>query len=822
MNDDPTRDRAADCLSYALQYAARGWPVFPVRAYGKAPLATLAPNGVHTATTDTSQITKWWTTRPDANVAIATGTEARLGVLDIDTRNDGFASLDALVAQHTPFPATFSVCTGGGGRHYYFTFPAHAEFSNRAAARPGIDFKWSGGYVVAPPSVHESGRAYEVLDNVNVTPAPEWLVTVLKKPKRERKLGGALLRTHGAIAWADAALTSECERVAVAPEGERNDTLNTAGFNLGQIVGGGYLDRERVRDELLLAAETCGLIADDGEHACTRTMESGLAAGELEPRHPPLRAASDLKVTFDNQNQIDPERVFVVAEQLPPMVDAVMTAVANGDLRGVYVRGRPGELVRLCRDAPAPRGINRAPGAPTIQAIPPVQLQLELERMGQWVRVKREPSKAGYIVPSAPPQKLVEYVRTVGMWPGIPMLEGITEAPCLRRDGSILDTPGYDNETGLLYEPSTQFPVIQTRPTLDDAREAVSVLLDPLVDFKFISLCDQAAAVAATLTIVARHAITGCVPVFVVRATTPGEGKGLLSDVLSIEGTGRPAARLVADGNDTELRKLITAVAIDGSPVVLIDNVTGDFGSPAFSSAVTASTWSDRILGESRKIECPLRCVWLVNGNNVRFRGDLGRRVVVIDLDSGLEHPEDRPSSAFTHPGVDGLLAHVSRERPKLLAAALTILRAYHVAGRPAHGFSPKGGFESWDSLVRGACLWTGVLDDPDGGKIRVREDDDADTATLGAALAATEQHFGDHLFSAAELARAAGDPNTPQLLRDAVAEWAGDRKGAITGRSVGNKLKANRGRIVNGLRFAHAGRGHEARLWTVRGEGAC
>ena len=116
-------------------------------------------NGLKDATTDRYQIADWWRKWPDANVGIVTGAESGIVVIDIDPRHDGDKSLDAIEANYGKLPATATVCTGGGGFHFYFQHPG-GTIRSRTDVFPGIDIKADGGYVVAPPSNHISGGVY--------------------------------------------------------------------------------------------------------------------------------------------------------------------------------------------------------------------------------------------------------------------------------------------------------------------------------------------------------------------------------------------------------------------------------------------------------------------------------------------------------------------------------------------------------------------------------------------------------------------------------------------------------------------------------------
>ncbi|MBI4499331.1 MAG: bifunctional DNA primase/polymerase [Chloroflexi bacterium] len=173
-------------LLAALSLADRGfsvfptcWPVFPDgpdgealcacgaghrgRDIGKAPVGRLAPHGFKAATTDKAIIAGWWTACPQANVAVATGAVSGLVVLDIDPAHGGMDSLMAWIDRYGPLRETLSVATGGGGWHLYFEHPGPGVVIPSTAGRlgPGLDVRADGGYVVAPPSLHKSGRIYE-------------------------------------------------------------------------------------------------------------------------------------------------------------------------------------------------------------------------------------------------------------------------------------------------------------------------------------------------------------------------------------------------------------------------------------------------------------------------------------------------------------------------------------------------------------------------------------------------------------------------------------------------------------------------------------
>jgi hypothetical protein len=345
--------------------------------------------------------------------------------------------------------------------------------------------------------------------------------------------------------------------------------------------------------------------------------------------------------------------------------------------------------------------------------------------------------------------------------------------------------------------PGIEWPPVADEPTWDDVRGAVAALLDPVADFPFVADTDRAAYVAAVLTILARHMINGPTPMFPIRAPTPGTGKTLLADVIGLIGTGREPPAMTMTYESEELRKRITSLAIAGTSLVLLDNLSGSIGSDALAAALTKTEWEDRLLGVSQMVRVPLRAVWLASGNNLGFRRTLGRRVVPIDLDAALETPEDRTGFQY-----DDLKGHVRVSRPQLVRAALTLLRAFHLAGRPRHGAPRMGSFEAWDDLIRSTVVWAGLADpaatdDPTRGRGRIRSQADDDTEALGALLDALNRMFTESFTTATVIQRADTDPE----LRGILDAAAGPRRGGrATANSLGASFREAKDRPVGGF----------------------
>jgi hypothetical protein len=270
----------------ALNYAAQDYHVLPLRPREKIPLTT---HGLDDATRDALTIETWWARWPEANVGIRTGP---IVVIDED-RAGALQELAATLGHELPRTRTART---GVGRHYYFTQPNGFRVRNTAGKlAPGIDTRGDGGYVVAPPSVHPSGAAYEWEDESDPAPLPHWIADLLRPEPPTRSTLSPPAVNFGTTPYGQKALEDETQAVATAPEGTRNDRLNTAAFNLGQLVAGGELTVFDARQALEDAAHACGLPAREAE----QTIKSGLGAGILEPRTAPEEARRHLHAVPD-------------------------------------------------------------------------------------------------------------------------------------------------------------------------------------------------------------------------------------------------------------------------------------------------------------------------------------------------------------------------------------------------------------------------------------------------------------------------------------------------------------------------------------------
>lgn len=329
-------------LDYALRYAARGWPVFPLHTWlgngcscghlscaspGKHPRTR---SGFHDATTDPAQIREWWDRWPNANIGVPMGKVSGVWALDVDVKNgvDGRETLDGFLADHGPLPETLMQMSGGGGIHHVFEYTEPVR--NRGAFAPGLDVRGDGGYIAVEPSNHESGANYawdaesDPLDGVAALPAPEWLL--------------AKVRSAQASSEAPAASGTHTDRI---PEGGRNNALASLA---------GTLRRQGVGQEAIEAAlqaenvRRCDppLPAED-----VRTI--AWSVSRYEPAHDyGIRGMVDLSGILGERPQEKPAPVSVVEMEHRPIAEREFLLdgmIPHRQTTGFYARGGTGKTL---------------------------------------------------------------------------------------------------------------------------------------------------------------------------------------------------------------------------------------------------------------------------------------------------------------------------------------------------------------------------------------------------------------------------------------------------------------------------------------------
>jgi hypothetical protein len=223
-------------------------------------------------------------------------------------------------------------------------------------------------------------------------------------------------------------------------------------------------------------------------------------------------------------------------------------------------------------------------------------------------------------------------------------------------------------------------------------------------EFPFDTQADYAGAVAFLLTLVLRPALKGKTPITLFDKPAPGTGGSLLAEVCARVAIGSVPMSPVPE-SEAEWRKMVMSTLLEGRQVKIIDNCEGVLESDALAGVVTADFWSDRQLQVSKTPEVPARTVWAVTGNNLQLGRNIGRRCHRVRVDAKVPNPAKR-AKVFKHPK---LLEYVVINRGKILAAAMILCRAWHVAGRPPGGNTIIVSFEEWSEVVGGILKFAGI-----------------------------------------------------------------------------------------------------------------
>ena len=341
-------------------------------------------------------------------------------------------------------------------------------------------------------------------------------------------------------------------------------------------------------------------------------------------------------------------------------------------------------------------------------------------------------------------------------------LDRLTRVPFVRVDGTICQSPGYDQEshTFLIEDPFCQGVVVPDSPTSEQMQQAVDLLLnDWFGDMSLLEQADKANLLALILTPFVRGLVP-LVPMAVIDGLQMGVGKNLMADCLALLITGSDAVPLPFPGDDDELRKVITSAFGTGAELFVYDEAHTLAGK-SLARALTATNYTDRILGVSQMARYPNNVTWLALGNQVQVHGDLARRVYRIALRPTQPDPERRPNDEFQHPD---LRAWTRQNRAQLIQAVLTLIRGWFAAGQPTAPAGVRfGSFEAWDRIIGGILYVAGV---PGflANLARWRSEAGFETGYWTDHLRDLSRHFGDNRFTVRDVTDAMTESHLTEM----------------------------------------------------------
>lgn len=302
-----------DTTSIAIDYVRRGWAVIPLHDVSSGACSCGSADPVHVyrqggkhpldgrwherALRTESEVRETWAGRPGANVGIVTGAASGVWVLDVDPDNGGHAHLAALVAAYGVLPDTYTVTTGSGGMHYYWSLPDWEPTNSRGRLPIGLDVRGWHGQVVAPPSASAKGP-YRVGSSAPVAPAPAWLLDMIRPvaptppPSRDERptFGPAGDDSDRGASYARAAVGGALTELGNAMQGERNDTAFRVACRLAELVNADWskLDSDHVFEEYQTAASLANVDGTFSEREALDVLNKAIRhvagrAAELPP-----------------------------------------------------------------------------------------------------------------------------------------------------------------------------------------------------------------------------------------------------------------------------------------------------------------------------------------------------------------------------------------------------------------------------------------------------------------------------------------------------------------------------------------------------------
>ena len=492
--------------------------------------------------------------------------------------------------------------------------------------------------------------------------------------------------------------------------------------------------------------------------------------------------------------------------QLPQLTDQGEKAVLGASLP-VYQYGNV--LVR-----PGHAGVKLSDGTDALGSqLIPLSLPAAIEVLAIAADWQRFDERRKRWVPCDPPKRVAEcWLARTGEWL-TPTLAGLVQAPTLRPLGSVLEIPGFDDDSSLFLDAQkTCFPLVNQGLCREGAKTHIEPLLALLSEFPFVAEIDRSVAVSAVLTALIRPALLTA-PLHAFTAPTPGSGKSYLVDVISMIVTGRRCPVMGHGKTDEEFEKRLGASLLAGDRVMSVDNVEQPLGGDLLCQALTQPLLEIRRLGHSVTSTVPSGTTYFATGNNIVLKGDLPRRALICRLDPGVERPEQRVFEG------DPIRA-VTEHRGRIATSCLAALRAYAREGWPGHQqLQPLGSFDRWSQMVRGCIVWLG-LPDPVATQENIRESN-PDIEILSQLFAHWQNRMGLNAYRAKELVQRAEGTTDLGFSRDwdlyyILQDVCANANQSLNVKRLGRWLARNEGRIVDDLMLKNVGITNGSVRWAV------
>lgn len=407
-----------------------------------------------------------------------------------------------------------------------------------------------------------------------------------------------------------------------------------------------------------------------------------------------------------------------------------------------------------------------------------------------------------------PPARHTSILFDSSTYRHLPIINGLTRQPYLRPDGSLMKEAGYDSSVGIFGVFDSRRFTIPDKPTREEAQSALIILNALLDEFCFATPTDHSATLSAILTAATRPSLDHA-PMFHVKAHAVGSGKSYLCALITTFATSQRGTPTTFPADDEECRKLILAELLRSPAVVEFDNLTSDIlPHKSLCTALTSEYLTGRILGASKTATVCTRTLFLSSGNNVSPIKDMTRRCITINLNPEIEIPAAR---LFKRPN---LIAEILLKREYYVAAAITIIRAWIVAGSPRSKCKSFAGFGEWSDLCRQTLLWLGLVDPAASIFEAIKEDPDREL--LGRLLTAWNDVFGNIPTMVRDAVKNSTNPGSENFELKEILHDIADERGEINRHRLGRWIKRHEGQIVDGQRFVRCAGNTSAERWRV------
>ena len=397
-----------------------------------------------------------------------------------------------------------------------------------------------------------------------------------------------------------------------------------------------------------------------------------------------------------------------------------------------------------------------------------------------------------------PPPRLLKQIMSLGRARGLKKLKGVISLPVITPNGRVINSPGFDEETGLYLDIPEKIS-IDLSIDFEKIRESIALLMKPFNSFPFKTKLDKTAVFAAVITAIVRP-VLNTAPAFAFDAPVQGAGKTKLARCIALLCNGEDDLTITphtTSRDDEEIRKRLLSLLRNGKNYVIWDNVLGVFDSASVAGLLTSDKFSDRALGKNTLLEYDNKALFLITGNNLQLAGDMPRRVITCRIDPETEKPYAREFDFDPE-------EFIKKHRLKMAIAVIQIISAFF-QHRSNSSKAPgrMASFEQWDDVVRQAINWINdeVVPGDFGDVMNIVDNsyqNDPELEMHSELLISLEKAFESSSFKAVDIL----NHFKPELLdaREILEGWCHSKH--LNSRSIGRALKFRQGKIVNGRRL--------------------